>query len=144
MNKKGFTLIELIGVILLLAIVTSIGTVTLNSYLKSGREKSFKILVNSFEDAVLEAYTTCLADQNSSDFCTNNIIPDIAGEKRIVKLNDLIDNYFIEEVKNPWKTSEKCSGDSYVEATRDDTDSMSFSYKTCLICGTHQSEGCNN
>ncbi len=143
MNKKGFTLIELIGVIVLLSIITSIATVSLNNYLKQGREKSFKILQNSMEDATLEAFTSCLANPNSSDFCRVHNIPEILGAGERITLKELLDNDFIEDVKNPWKTSEKCSEDSYVIATRNSDDSISFDYKTCLICGTHQTDGCN-
>ena len=49
MNKKGFTLIELIGVIALLSIIVSLATYSLTKYLIQGREKSFKILVNTLE-----------------------------------------------------------------------------------------------
>ena len=106
MNKKGFTLIELIGVIVLLALITSIATVALNNYLKQGRERSFKILQNSIEDAVLDAYTACLANDGSSDFCRVHSIPEISGAGERVTLKELLDNGFIEDVKNPWKTSE--------------------------------------
>lgn len=143
MNKKGFTLIELIGVIVLLALITSIATITLNNYLIRGRAKTFQILQNSLEDAVLEAYTSCLANPDSSDFCRVHKIPEISGAGERVTLKELLDDGFIEDVKNPWKTSEQCSEDSYIIAMRNSDDSISFDYETCLICGTHQTDACN-
>ncbi len=141
MNKKGFTLIELIGVIVLLSIVASIATYSLNRYLIQGREKSFELLVNSIEDSVLEAYTSCLANPKSSSFCTNHPIPETVDSTDKIYLSELVEGYFIENVKNPWKTSEDCSGNSFVIVKRNDTNSISFDYETCLKCGNHQT-GC--
>lgn len=142
MNKKGFTLIELIGVIVLLSIVVSIATYSINRYLIQGREKSIEILANSMEDAVLEAYTSCLAKPNSSNFCTKHPMIENVGSHEKIYLKELENEYFIEKVKNPWKTSDRCSELSYVIVTRNDANNISFDYITCLKCGTHESEGC--
>lgn len=143
MNRKGFTLIELIAVIALLAMVLILATFSLSSYLMRGREKSFDIIVNSFEDGVLEAYTSCVANPTGSNFCTNHDIPTY-GQSDTIRLSEIVNEGFIEKIKNPWNTSEKCDVDnSYVTVTRDDANNISFTYKTCLICGTHRSEGCN-
>lgn len=144
MNKKGFTLIELIGVIVLLSLITTIATVSLNNYLKQGRERTFKILVNSFEDAVLEAYTSCLAHPRSSKFCREHEIPDTKMASELITLGELLDNGFIEPIKNPWNTSELCNRNSYIIAFRNDENNISFEYKTCLRCGTHTTDACNN
>jgi len=142
MDKKGFTLIELIATIVLLSLVLIFATYSLSNYLKQGREKSFKLLVNSFEDSVLEAYTSCISDPNSSEFCKNHEIPDYA-ETDTIKLSELVDEYFIENVKNPWNTNETCDLDSYVTVYRNSIDNISFYYYTCLKCGTHESYWCD-
>ena len=142
MNKKGFTLIELIGVIVLLSLLTSIATVAVNNYLKQGRERTFKILTNSVKDATLDAYSTCLVGSTTNTFCNTHTLGPV-GEWRRLYLSELIDEGFIEDVKNPWKTSEKCSSDSYVDVTREDTENFSLEYRVCLICGSHESEGCS-
>jgi len=143
MNKKGFTLIELIAVIVLLSLLLMLATFSLSGYLISGKEKSFDILINSFEDGVLEAYTSCIANPTSSNFCLNHDVPSYEGSDTI-RLYELVNEEFVEKMKNPWKTSELCdSSNSYVTVTRNDANNISFDYKTCLICGTHSSEGCN-
>lgn len=142
MNNKGFTLIELISTIAILAIIVTLATFSLSGHLKSGREKAFDILVNSFEDGVLEAFTSCISNPTGSNFCQNHSIP-VFGGKDKVYLNELETEEFVEKMKNPWNTSERCDSSSYIVVTRDSKDNISFSYDTCLICGTHRSEGCN-
>ena len=142
MNNKGFTLIELISTIAILAIIVTLATFSLSGHLKSGREKAFDILVNSFEDGVLEAFTSCISNPTGSDFCQNHSIPEFDKSDKVY-LNELETEEFVEKMKNPWNTSERCDSSSYIVVTRDSKDNISFSYDTCLICGTHRSEGCN-
>ena len=142
MKNKGFTLIEMLAVMAILAILMGVAVYALQGHLIKGRNKSFKIVVNTFEDGVLEAYTTCLAEPDSSDFCTNHPLPDFNGTDTIT-LKELEDEQFIEPIKNPWKKDERCNPSSTVTVTRNDQNNISFDYKTCLICGEHSSEGCN-
>lgn len=141
MNKKGFTLIEMITVVFILSVIMTLATYSLARYLKQGRDKSFKVLVNSLEDATLEAYASCVANPTGSNFCLTHDIPS-NGQSATINLSELVDENFIEKVKNPWNTSENCSSSSYVKVTRNSSDNISFTYKTCLICGTHKSSGC--
>ena len=158
-NKKGFTLIEVIAVIVILSIILMIGVYALNGHLIKGRNKSFDLLVNSLEDSVASAFASCESEPNSSDFCTNHPLPDANGTDTIT-LEELVNENFIEPVKNPWKKSEACDPSSTVIVTRkpveikhkksdgsyeilgyDDT-VIDFEYKTCLKCGDHESDGC--
>ena len=143
MNRKGYTLIELIAVIAILAIVMVIGVYSVTSYMNRSKQKAFDVLINSFEDGVLTAYTSCLTNPKGSDFCRNHSIPD-AGEFDRISLGELENDEFVEKMKNPWNTSEKCESNSYIIATRTSDDNISFNYKTCLQCGNHISEGCTN
>ncbi len=51
MNKKGFTLIELVAVIAIIGIVSIIAIVGINRYLDRSYEKQLKIIRNTIEDA---------------------------------------------------------------------------------------------
>ena len=141
MNKKGFTLIEMIATIALLALVATLATYSLSTHLRRGREKSFDVLVNTFEDGILEAYTSCIADPTSSEFCQEYDIPQV-GERVRITLGTLEYYGFVEKFKNPWRSSEECDPRSDVIAIRDSEDAISFEYRTCLVCGNHRSEGC--
>ena len=143
MDNKGYTLIELISVIALLSIVLILGVYSVTNFLIDSKDKSFNILVNSFEDGVLEAYTSCLSNPTIASFCTNHDMPS-NGNSDTIYLRELINEEFVEKFKNPWNTSEECDvNTSYVRVTRNNANSISFTYKTCLKCGNHQSKGCN-
>ena len=142
MNKKGFSLIELISVIVILGFILTLAVFSLQKFLIQGRDKSFKVITNTFEDGVLEAYTSCIANPTSSNFCIKHEVPEF-NEPETITLGELEDEEFVEIIKSPWDTKEKCDRKSYVTVTRDNKDNISFSYKTCLICGEHRSEGCN-
>ena len=143
MNKKGFTLIEMISAVALLALVVVLATFSLSRYLMQGKEKAFNILANSFEDGVLEAFTSCLVNPESSDFCKTHQVPEI-GERQWIYLSELTKEKeeFVEKFKNPWNTKEECNPESYVIAIRENTASLSFKYITCLKCGDHETPGC--
>lgn len=157
MSKKGFTLIELLGVIMVLAIVIMLGTYSISKVLKNGKDKSFDIAIKSFETAVRDAYEECettaaLRPDAKPAFCQNHSRPE-NSETDTIRLNELIDNGFINPINNPWDTKEKCDGNSYIIVSRekvtstitgqDDTSTISLNYNTCLICGEHRSKDCN-
>lgn len=51
MNSKGFSLIELLAVILVLAAIATIALPSINSYLEEGKEKTFKQNIAEIEKA---------------------------------------------------------------------------------------------
>ena len=135
MNKKGFTLVELLGVIVVLAILLTLVVFAYSRYLSASRDKLFRVAVNSFEDSTLEAITDCTNGTHNS-FCTNHSIPEM-GESITVTLAELEANNYIERIKNPYdKGGDPCTGT--IVATREttaDKSNISFTYKTCLVCG---------
>lgn len=143
MNKKGFTLVELLAVILILGLLIGITTGIYNSYLSSSRYKTFNLNEKSFVNAVKEAYLDCESNHPNNVFCKEHK----QGEDDTIYLKDLVDDDYIDAIKNPYNTDELCNLDkSYVTVTNNsnNTNSINFdiSYKVCLICGEHISETC--
>jgi len=146
MNKKGFTLIEMLAVIMLLGILTTIAVVSYTNYLNTSREKSFNLAENSFKDALLEAYVDCKTGFSDNDFCSKHSEPNMKDERDEITLLELIEAEHIEKIKNPYNTNEYCDiNNSYIEviSNADFTDHSDLSYKVCLICGNKSSEDCN-
>ena len=91
MNKKGFTLIELMAVIILLGILSLIATITVNNVLKENKKK------------------TCLAQienikSGAKNWASKNVfnLPDEDGQSISVGLKELQDNGFVDkDIKNP-------------------------------------------
>ena len=64
MNRKGFTLIELLATILVLAMVMSIGTISIISIIKSSKEKNYNILLGAIKDGCETYYQECKYAKN--------------------------------------------------------------------------------
>ena len=89
LNKKGFTLVEIIGVVAILGIVSVVGLVSVNSIIQKGKqehyvaaEKNLKITAESYAQANRE------------------YLPKNVGEMTKVKLRTLVDNNYMEPIKD--------------------------------------------
>ena len=63
-NNMGFTLIELIAVIVLLAIVASIGTYSIVNIVKKSREENYNLLIKNINSAAETYYQECKYSRN--------------------------------------------------------------------------------
>lgn len=59
MNNKGFTLVELLATLVVLAIVMSIGTVSIIAIVNSAKEKNYTLLINNIKSAAETYYQEC-------------------------------------------------------------------------------------
>ena len=92
-NRKGFTLVELLGVIVVLAIIGGIATLSITNYIGNSKEKVYRNYVATLK--------TTVEDYLIDDFAKNgNLLPKV-GESRIFTLEELIDAKVIEELKDP-------------------------------------------
>lgn len=57
MKKNGFSLVELLGILTLIAVITLITIPSINYVVKQGKEKSYKTQVSSIELAISDYYT---------------------------------------------------------------------------------------
>ncbi len=140
-NQKGFTLIEMLAVVILLAILMAIAVGSYYSYIKKSRDDSFKIAENTIQNDVKNAYADCLSN-SKSEFCINH---SGYGEKNDkIYLKELIDAGYSEQIKNPYDTNSFCdTSASYVTVIGNNTDNNA-SYLTCLVCGDKKSNSCEN
>ena len=140
-NQKGFTLIEMLAVVILLAILMAIAVGSYYSYIKKSRDDSFKIAENTIQNDVKNAYADCLSN-SKNEFCINH---SGYGEKNDkIYLKELIDAGYSEQIKNPYDTNSFCdTSASYVTVIGNNTDNNA-SYLTCLVCGDKKSDSCEN
>ena len=66
-NSKGFTLVELIATIVLLALVMGIGSYSITTVIKNSREKDYSLLIKNIKDAVEGYYQECKFVNNNCD-----------------------------------------------------------------------------
>ena len=118
MNKKGFTLIEVIVSIALLAFIGVAVGISLNRTLKNRNDMSY----NEFVDKVKSS--AMLYVNNSSDILNSLNY----NSFKIVKVKELIDNgYFYKNTKNP-KTGDKINPDDKVKVSYNSDSELTIEY----------------
>lgn len=122
MNKKGFTLVELLTVIVLIALVSGIGVVSYEHFIAGGNNKYYEILEDTIELA-------------GSDYFTDHRdkIP-YNDETSEVSLGDLVDSKYIEPVKD--SKGNTCE-EGHLYARRVNGHLI---YEVCLECDNYQSD----
>ena len=118
--NKGFTIVELLAVIIILAIIGTVGTVTVNNYINTSRTKSLNMQYESIEKAaqsyaskhVFDEITPSSTCELVSDNCCSKMPGD--GEECYITLADLINDKLIEELKDP-KNGGKISNSTLIK-----------------------------
>lgn len=72
MNKKGFTLVELLAVIVVLGIITGITVISVNSFYGKTKEKTEDVFISTITDA-LDMYLTYDATKLNYTSCSNKL-----------------------------------------------------------------------
>lgn len=139
-RKNGFTLIEMLGVMILLGILTTLAVSSYSSYLTKTKIKAFTMEEKSMRDATESAYIDCVSNHPNNTFCKNHSMVDTIGETDTVYLKELIQDQYIDIIKNPYDTEEECDMEkSYVFVEKSNTKTA---YQVCLICGKNKSNEC--
>lgn len=115
LKHNGFTLAELLGVIIILSIIGLISFSAIDKNLKEGRIKTCK----AQEKNIIEGAKTYFIDNPSE-------LPNI---ENIITINDLKNNGYIEEdLKNPM-TDKVYSDETYVEIIKETGSNNKYTYK---------------
>ena len=73
LNKKGFTLVELIATIVVLALVVSISAYAITNIINSAKEKNYELLIKNIKDASETYYQECKYSNNSGITCDDTV-----------------------------------------------------------------------
>ncbi len=132
-NKKGFTMLELLAVIIILGILMSLAYVGVSQYLNRARNTTY----HDFEKSITTGVTNYLIDHSSS-------IPDEGGTLK-VDVDKLVCEGYIEDLQDPRASSKTCNLESYaiVVRNKDTSSNMDIDYEACLVCNGYKSEACS-
>ncbi len=90
-NSKGFTLVELLGVIVIMGIISAIAIVAYTNHLNSTRNKAYDILARSASNAAGEYSMAHIGIES-------------------VTLQELVEEEFLENANDPIGQGKKCTG----------------------------------
>lgn len=119
LNKKGFTLVEVLAVIVILGILSTIGTVSIINLRKKQEEKFNNTQLQIFK----QTSQTYFSDNKSK-------LPATPFGSETVYLKDLIDDNYIDELLD-YRKNEYDRDKSYVQVTRVGIDAE-YAYKPVL------------
>lgn len=91
MNKEGFTLVELLGVIVILSVVMLLGTVSINAIVDGIRKNMLETKIDSIEEAAVyygqnnmkELTETCTVNEIEYKFCVEKTVQELLDAKAL-------------------------------------------------------------
>ena len=149
-NNKGFTLVELLAAIVIIAILGAIAVVNFTGFLSNTQEKVFTTYEESMKSATIEyIIDTGNIPTSSTPVCVK--LQTLTTGDTVTK-----SPAYLDEFANP-NSDDKCITNSYVyvevdpeNENRNKTDDQGrtdnnkkFIYKVCLSCNNYKSEDCS-
>lgn len=105
-NKRGFTMIELLAVIIILGILVTMAVVSVSGVMNSSYDTTY----DTFETSMEEAATSYLLDHTG----------EIPNEGEVARLSAamLVEEGYLDYMEDPRNEAENCQDDSYILVSR--------------------------
>lgn len=153
LNKKGFTLVELLAVVAILGILSGFAVMAVTSYKERSRKKLYENYEKQMKDATINYFTSNLDKIPASGSSVN------------ITTDTLISSSLLDSMTDPLNSNKKCSG--YVKAKNNsnisgnnsynasqgydangniissNTSNLDLTYKVCLHCQQYNSKDCS-
>ena len=135
-NNKAFTMIELLGVIVIIGFLSTMAVTAVSRYKKKAQNDTYK----NYEQNLESAAKNYLVYNTSS----------IPSDKLTLSSSTLIDEGYIDEMTDPINKSRQGDISSNSNADTNDnsnitssnTKNIDLEYKVCLSCTNYKSSGC--
>lgn len=123
-GQKGFTIVELLGVIVLLALIAIIAVPSVANMLKETTIAYYTTNENTLELGAKDYYSA-----------NRGLLPKKYGETSMVDIEQLVSSGYIDPIVD--KKNKSCTG--YVIVYKEETEN--YKYHTCVICDDYQTKG---
>lgn len=119
MNSKGFTLIEMLAVVVILGVLGTIAVVGTTKYIKGSRNKAYIIMSESVYEAAMNGQTNGKYGAGIS-----------------INTNKLIQDGYLDELKNPISKNNDCFGNVKIieSSNSNNSEYKKYQYKVTLEC----------
>ena len=136
-NKKAFTLIELLAVVVILGLLVAIAYPAVNSYISETKDTTYTLHEADMKTAASNMMSECI--QNDTEDCVPK-----PGESKTIYLSELVDTKYSNPIKDPETKDSYCKDkDSYVIVTNTGTSTVKLDYQVCLTCDRYASGKCS-
>lgn len=133
MNRKGFTLIELIVTIALLAVVSIISFVSITNIINDSKEKNCNNLVKSIKSATKDY----ISDNRYNDVFVSNVTDDTYYMSAKILTDE---NYLSSPITNPFDNKTDIS--NYIKIKVEYN--SDYTPKNILVCYNDRDNDCDN
>lgn len=138
MNKRGFTLVELLASIVILGILSTVAVISYRNSISNAEMTVFETYEKSLRSAADEYYMNILKSSNIEEI---KKVPK-NNTTSTLKISTLINNGYIDYIANPITPEDKCTDTSIYVTRHDEGSNISFEYQVCLLCDDYISEDC--
>ena len=136
-QKKAFTLVELLAVIVILGLLFALTVPAVSRYINETREKNYSLHEADMKTAASNLMSECV--QKNDPMC----VPE-EGESKVVYLDELVAKKYSEEIKDPDDPDKFCDMEnSYVVVTNSSSNVVELDYQVCLVCSNYKSDVCD-
>lgn len=142
-NNRGFTLVEMLAVVVILAVLISIAIPSYNSYINHTRSKAYETAEETMIKSINTIMLECVTDRTST-FCKDKKFPSEVDGIVKIPLKVLIDEDYMERVKDPKHSNKYCDEEeSYAYVKKEKNDKTNgYTYHACLKCYNYASTEC--
>ena len=137
MNKKGFTLIEMLAVVVLLGLLMGLLFPAVSKYIIGTRDNTYTVYEADMKTSAQNLMTECV--EANDTLC----IPK-SGKSKKITLSELIATGFTDKLRDPKDDSKDCDPfESFVMVDNEGDNTVSLKYDVCLVCGDYKSGKCD-
>ena len=137
MNKKGFTIVELLAVILIIGVVSTIAVFSYNGVIQKSRNDAYKDNEKSLKAAAESLIAHCEATYGNKTYCVDT---PLYNEEVSITVDQLVSGKFMNKIVDPSNSGSYCTG--YVKVKNVSSEPLKLEYKTCLQCKDYKSSDC--
>ena len=146
MNKKGFTVIELLSVIVILGVILMIAIPAYMNSVNNARESAFEAGESAMESSAYNLIMDCQEGFGRDNNCTTYALPKV-GDSIKIPLYVLVEGNLMDEIQDPMHPGQSCDTQkSYVIVKNENppagSSTLNLIYQPCLYCGEYRTNGC--